>query len=248
MNKSCSIYTLVTLVESSNKNDYQAPFWKKKTIPKSDRRALYQGTNLFQQFRTNPLTAFCLRNPVHGKNDRMTDANHIVTHNEWSINRRRRTACLQQEIRGDTCTAPSLAITYRSRRREIGQRNAVHLPHGHLPPYPTLILNPNRHWIPTRSSATAYGPRDVLYQSKSCQLLHNCPNIRPKLYNKSRASRRIGLWQRRTCSKLPRRADRRKCGQQVDQPSTSFVDNTIDRRRRRFSQPISRLSTKSQLK
>jgi len=74
----------------------------------------------------------------------MTDANHIVTHNEWSINRRRRTACLQQEIRGDTCTAPSLAITYRGRRREIGQRNAVHLPHGHLPPYPTLILNPNR--------------------------------------------------------------------------------------------------------
>ena len=143
MNKSCSIYTLVTLVESSIKNDYQVPFWK-KTIPKSDRRALYQGTNLFQQFRTNPLTAFCLRNPVHRKNDRMTDANHIVTHNEWSINRRRRTACLQQEIRGDTCTAPLLAITYRGRRREIGQRNAVHLPHGHLPPYPTLILNPNR--------------------------------------------------------------------------------------------------------
>ena len=143
MNKSCSIYILVTLVESSNKKRLPSPILE-KTIPKSDRRALYQGTNLFQQFRTNPLTAFCLRNPVHRKNDRMTDANHIVTHNEWSINRRRRTACLQQEIRGDTCTAPSLAITYRGRRREIGQRNAVHLPHGHLPPYPTLILNPNR--------------------------------------------------------------------------------------------------------
>jgi len=28
----------------------------------------------------------------------------------------------------------------------------------------------------TRSSATADGPRDALYQSKSCELLHNCMN------------------------------------------------------------------------
>ena len=41
------------------------------------------------------------------------------------------------------------------------------------------------------SSATVDGPRDTIYQSKSCQLLHNC--IKNKLYNKSAVNRSNGV-------------------------------------------------------
>jgi len=77
---------------------------------------------------------------------------------------------------------------------------------------------------PTRSSATADGPRDALCQSKPCQLLHKCRN---KSYNKSTTNRSILEFQleyygRPTCSK---RVQRRR----VDRHSLDAV-NKLDRR------------------
>jgi len=48
-----------------------------------------------------------------------------------------------------------------------------------------------------------------------------------KLMVTGTTNRSNGAYGRPTCSKQPRRVDRRKCGQQA-RPSTSFVDNTID--------------------
>jgi len=75
--------------------------------------------------------------------------------------------------------------------------------------------------------------RATLYVSRNLVSCCSC-NCRNKLFKKSTTNRSEGVTGlQSTCSKQPRRVDRRRCRQQA-RPSTSFVDNTVESPRRNF--------------
>jgi len=122
-------------------------------------------------------------------------------------------------------------VTHSRRRSTYCRRR--HLPSDTCPP-------PQKRRTRTKSSATADGPRDVMCQSKSCQLLHDSVGTSCTTNPEQIEVMELDGYSRPTCNELrassPDALDRRRCNPQA-RPSTTFVDHTVDLSRRNFQSP-----------